>query len=110
MSLDLMGIASENPFKVLTIFSCVNITPLGTPVEPLVYIIMAVSLDLGGELSAKVNKILIRSAVYSDAKIEAEENRKRNLPIFIDSPFLMTSLKAMMLTSSRKPDVSVSES
>lgn len=42
-----MMTTSENPFKVVTIFSCVNITPLGTPVEPLVYMIIAVSAALG---------------------------------------------------------------
>lgn len=42
------GITSSSPVVVVTMFLCVNITPFGVPVEPLVYISIAKSLGEGG--------------------------------------------------------------
>ncbi len=55
-------------------------TPLGTPVDPLVYMMIAVSSGVGGRLSADAALFL---------------------------PMLTTSQNGVMVTPSRKPEVSV---
>lgn len=43
-----MGMASAKAFSVASMLRCDRITPLGTPVEPDVYMMMAVSEGDGG--------------------------------------------------------------
>lgn len=55
MSLDLMGTTSAKAFMVDSRFWCERITPLGMPVEPDVYMMMAGSLGLGGTEAERTN-------------------------------------------------------
>lgn len=50
-----ISIASENALSVATRLVCVKLTPLGVPVEPLVYIIIAMSLAIGKLVSEIYN-------------------------------------------------------
>lgn len=48
----LISTASQKAFSVEMMFSWDRSTPFGTPVEPDVYIMIAVSLDCGGDIFA----------------------------------------------------------
>ena len=47
MSPSYMGMASAKALRVANMFLCESMTPLGTPVEPDVYIMIAVSMGDG---------------------------------------------------------------
>lgn len=59
MSVSCIGMASVNDFSVASMLRWDSTTPFGTPVEPDVYIIMAVSDGVGGTSSVIQNIIFI---------------------------------------------------
>ncbi len=62
--------------RVLTTLLCVNITPFGSHVDPLVYLMMAVEDAVGGTGSASTSAMLLL-AVFLPREIRSQKETRR---------------------------------